>query len=208
PSGKPVLDTYVSGNGGSSFTITTSHPNELILIDANGWASSATSANPSVKVNGNAATEIASEGVCSNPGISTLFYYIATNPGTYTISIGEDGYLAPYYLNFAAAFENANSNGLLSSVNCDETQYSVSTSISAASNELIFATATYNTGQSNEGTMTWNGVSGLDELHEGDGLDSGIAYTTTSSAGTYQITAYDSLYKSSAGETIIAVAIP
>ena len=116
--------------------------------------------------------------------------------------------MTPYYLNFAAAFENANPNGIGYSVNCGETQYSVSTSISAASNEIVFATATYNTGQFNEGTMTWNGVSGLDELHEGNGLDSGIAYTTTSSAGTYQITAYDNLYTSSSGETIIAVAIP
>ena len=209
PSGAPTLDTYISGNGGSSFTITTSQPNELILIDANGWAGyTATGANPSVTVNGNAATEVASEGVCSNPGISTLFDYIAKNPGVYTISIGEDGYETPYYLNFAAAFENANPNGIGYSVNCGETQYSVSTSISAASNEIIFATATYNTGQFNEGIMKWNGVSGLDELHEGDGLDSGIAYTTTSSAGTYQITAYDNLYTSSSGETIIAVAIP
>ncbi len=207
PSGTPILDTYVSGNGGSSFTISTSQPNEIILIDANGWAGGYSSASPAVTVNGNAATEIANEGVCSNPGISTMFYYIATSPGTYTIDIGEDGYYSPYYLNFAAAFKDATPNGIVYSTNCDLTQYSVSTSISATSNEVIFATATYNTGQFSEGSITWSGVSGLDEIHEGDGLDSGIAYTTTSSPGTYQITAYDNLYTSSAGETIIAVAI-
>src|ERR1700677_2096083 len=92
----------------NSFTINTTHCNELIMIAYDGWARSTIGTGP-VTVDGNNATWINTANSLLNPpssGAAETYAYIAPAVGAHTIVCNEAGYAGTsgYDINFAADF--------------------------------------------------------------------------------------------------------
>jgi len=197
------------GAHGSTFTIVTAHPNELILIGYDGWN---TPGVGPVNVDGNAATHI-NTAHTGNSAVGEVYCYAAPLAGTHTIVCNESGYSSPYYLNFAESFYVT---GSCTPLNCSDlittetsiggtSHYDTAMITTTTPNEMIFCTAVYNTGIFPGNRLLLRGATMLDTLHEGNGIDASSADTIANVAGTYTVTSSD--VNSCCGGEIILVAI-
>jgi hypothetical protein len=187
------VDNYVAASPGSnSFNITTSQPNELILISASGWngpfAGGAT-------VDGNPATLLGSAH-SGNSGSAVILAYLAPSSGNHTIIINENGYNAGYYLNFAVAIKgcslSVSKTQAVTNVLPGTTSPNISATINTLnSNEFIYANVEYNFGNgANSQTISWSGgVTLFNQGWVGTGINASHAGNVFPSAGTYTITA-------------------
>ena len=201
--------------GNSSFDITTSYCNELILISYDGW--NGPGIGP-VTVNGNPATYV-NNATNGNSGTADVYAYQAGAPGTYSIVCSTSGYNRGYYNNFAAAFYVTGSNipisigSLTTTINtivCT-TGGSITDNITTAiPGSMIYATCEINEGQTSTYPISWTGATFLGNTHTEDGIDAGDAYTTAATPGTYTITATNSSPPNNGcgGLTIVLVDIP
>jgi hypothetical protein len=191
------LDSYVDSGGatGSTFTITTAYPNELILIGYDGWD---TPGVGPVNVDGNSATHI-NTAHTGNSAVAEVYCYSAPLAGVHTIACTESGYTSPYYLNFAASFYATGSCTPLSCSDLITTETSVGLTshfdtdmiTTTTPNVMIFCTAVYNTGVFPGNRLHLRGVTTLDTMHKGNGIDASDADTVATVAGTYTVTSSD-----------------
>lgn len=190
------LDDTANAKGASTFTINTTNPNELILIAYDGW--SGPGSGP-VTVDGNPATHIVTADT-SNSSTAEVYAYSAPAAGSHTIVCTETGYSSPYYLNFAASFYVTGSCASLSvdslvSVSAardgapGDTLTASLTTITP--NEVIFSDMVANTGSSVPYAMITTGITKLDSLQEGSGIDGTIGYTNAPTPGTYSVSITD-----------------
>lgn len=95
--GTVMLDQSSTGNGSNTFTITTTNPNELIMIAYDGWPSPG--AGP-ITVDGNPATHIqtAFDGV--NSGVAETYAYSAPAAGVHNIVCTEPPLFFSLYFKF------------------------------------------------------------------------------------------------------------
>jgi len=204
-------DVSVNANGSSTFNITTTHANDLILIAYDGFSSPG--AGP-VTVDGNSATHLATANT-GNSGSSEVYYYSAAVAGTHTIVCTESGgYFSPYYMNMAAAFYDSATCTPLSGSNVTQVQnafagFGTNTVpiTTTTPHEMIFNTAEFNTGAAIYGMNAATGAKDLDSIHTGTGLDASIGYTNAPTAGVYTITTSDGLLVGGGGGTAIVVAM-
>jgi len=192
----------------NTFYITTSRPNELILIGYNGWPDS--SAGP-VMVDGDSAHHVNSSHV-DNSAVSEVYCYSAPLAGTHTIVCGEVNYSSPYYLNFAASFYVTGTCTPLGCNSLTTTERYADNSLNdtdvittTTPNEMIYCSAVYNTGVFPGDKIIMKGVSTLDTMHVGNGIDATVGDTVATLAGTYKVTTSD--VNSCCGGEIVLVAI-
>lgn len=202
----------------SSVNLGTSVSSELVFVGAIAHNNPPTGCNtanidPSVTVDGNAATKITSAGESSGC-ISSLWYYMAPSSGSHTANVNENG--AAVYANFGASFENADTSGITSNsifVPGSVNPSAVSVNVNVATpGSLIFATGVAGCSMS---SSTWTGSPdvpvGFDGGSMGAGCASGndnvgAAYLIATSTGTYTIT-FNSGGVSSAGGVSVSVAV-
>ena len=208
--GTVVYDQSANASGGSTFNITTTNANELILITYNGWPSPG--AGP-VTVDGNNATHINTAHV-SNSAVAEVYCYNAATAGTHTIVCTETNYSSPYYLNMASAFYVTGSCTPLScdSLTTTETSVGFGTSLNCTitttvPNEMIFGSFVYNTGIFNPYAMTVTGATVTETLHEGDGIDASEGYEAAATPTTYTVGTND-INSCCGGGTVLVGIIP
>jgi hypothetical protein len=106
--GNVLLDAHTAGGGLSTWNITTTHPNELIIISCGGYGGGASilpSTAGTVKVNGNNAT-YETRAAWRDPSFTwqaNIWAYAAPAAGLYTIVCTETNVISPYYFNFATS---------------------------------------------------------------------------------------------------------
>ena len=202
------FDSKSDSASSNTFYITTSRPNELILIGYNGWPDS--SAGP-VLVDGDTAHHINSSHI-DNSAVSEVFCYSAPLAGTHTIVCSEVSYSSPYYLNFAASFYVTGTCAPLSCGSVITTETYADNSLSdtdaittTTPNEIIYCSAVYNTGVFPGDKIILKGVSTLDTMHVGNGIDATVGDTVATVPGKYTVTTSD--VNSCCGGEIVLVAI-
>ncbi len=101
--------TAASGDDVNSFTITTTQPNDLVIISCNGYPYSFNGSVSIVPPSGSVptATKYASvtDGSGSPNAAIAIYYFVATSAGAYTINVNEGSNWGSYnnYANFAVA---------------------------------------------------------------------------------------------------------
>jgi gliding motility-associated-like protein len=218
------FDQSSSANGNSSFSISTTFCNELIMIAYDGWRGPG--AGP-VKVDGNNATHINTANNNVNfpsSGAAETYAYIAPNPGVHNIACTETGNSilgnTKYDLNLAASFYltgtiNSFSIASLTTtdalINCDIGGPITGNINTTIPNSMIFTNVEYNDGNSSADPISFTGGNFIDDLHVGQGIEVADAYTSALAPGPYTITADNTFANNSAfcgGLEIILVAIP
>ncbi len=194
--GTVVYDQSVNFNGASSFNISTTVCDELIMISYDGWSRPGTGP---VTVDGFPATWIATAFNGNNSGVAETYAYLAATPGVHNIVCTEAGYSGPYYLNFAADFyatgtcnplsiaslTSATANSVSSCATGGNVTCSINTTITGS---MIYANFENNNGQTGPFVDAWTGATGLGQLHIGIGIDASHAYEPAAVPGTYTIT--------------------
>lgn len=184
-------------SGNSTFNITTSYCNELIMIGYDGW--NGPGSGP-VTVNGNPATFVQSA-TNGNSGTADVYAYIAPTAGTYTIVCTESGYNSGYYNNFAAAFYvTGSSNPLtiasltnaINTIACTTGGSIVANITTTIPGSMIYATTEINEGEVTAYPISYTGATFLGNTHTEDGIDAAHAYEPAPTAGTYTITSTNS----------------
>lgn len=190
------LDDTTNANGASTFTINTANPNELILIAYNGWPGPGSGP---VTVDGNPATHIITADT-ANSSTAEIYAYSAPAAGSHTIVCTETGYSSPYYLNFAASFYVTGSCAPLSvdslvpvaAYRCGLPGDTLTASLTTITpNEVIFSNMVANTGGAAGYGMIPTGMTKLDSLREGSGIDAVDGYTNAPTPGTYSVSVTD-----------------
>jgi len=199
-----VLDAHSAGNGSPTWNITTSHPNELIIISAGGYGVGGNTLNTSpgtITVNGNNATYL-TRGQWLNfnfTWVCQIWAYMAPTPGTYKCACTELNLISPYYFNYAASVYQPNCPVGLNLGNIvigghDSNQYltTISASITTTENGAWVYGTVDNNDDPGSGTIAWNGqLTELDHNYIAYGLDGAQADSTYANAGTYTITSTD-----------------
>lgn len=154
-----IGDQVVSANGASTFYITTSKPDELIIIyyNAGGWTNH--NITQKVKVDGNLASWRGFN--IGNYGIDFQIYgYVAPTATIHTITCDETDHISPFYENFAAGFYSTGCSHL--TVNSFITPYFEAGGTSGASYRttiphcLFFSEFAQTSFSSPPYTYTWN----------------------------------------------------
>ena len=208
------LDATANANGAASFNITTTQPNELIMISYDGWNGPGTGP---VTVDGNPATlvAIANNG---NSGTSEVYAYAAAAAGVHSIVCNENGYsYPPYGINFAASFYGtgcaltlASIDGTVVNTIACTTGGSIQANITTLNqNEMIYCNAEINNGQAGNYPILWTNANFIASLHIGNGIDAGHGYSAVGSPGTYSIVATNTSLPNNGcgGLTVILVSI-
>ncbi len=191
-----LLDAHSNASGGSTWYITTSQPNELILISAGGCCGVLSTAVGTVTVNGNNATYM--NGAVSNGEFPAYIWaYEAPTAGTYTLVCNESGLGGPWYFNFAASVYQPSTplhiaNIIIGGDSANMGPLSVTASVTTTkSNSLIYGYIVFND-NAGSGNLTWNGgLTMLDKFFISNGVDAGHADSTMANPGTYTIQATD-----------------
>lgn len=201
---KVVLDAHSAANGLPTWNITTTYPNELIIISAGGYGESGDSldiAPGTVTVNNNNATYL-NEGLWISPNYSwnaSIWAYQAAVPGTYTCTCTETGLSSPWYLNFASSVYEPNcplglnlSNIVIGGTDSNHGPTTISASITTTENGAWIYGTVDNNDNGATGTVAWNGqLTETDDTYISDGVDGAQADSTYALAGTYTITSTD-----------------
>ncbi len=192
-----LLDAHSDAAGASTWNITTTQPNELILISAGGYGTLSTAAG-TVTVNGNNATYI-NEAVYTN-GFSfttSIWAYVAPTVGTYTLVCSEVGQVSPFYFNYAACvYEPAATltlaNITASTINDNAALTNISASITTTvANSYIYGYVIIND-NGGTGVVSWNGgLTELDHDYISNGIDGSHAGLTEAVAAPYTINVTD-----------------
>ncbi len=189
-----ALDQTGNANGNASFTISTTFPNELVMITYAGWNGPG---NGPITVDGVNATlvSIANNG---NSGTTEVYAKTVAAIGTHTIVCNESGYsYAPYGINFAAGFYVSGCALTLASINVTvvntiacTTGGSIGATINtSAANSMIYTSCEINNGQSGNFPIAWTNANFLASLHIGNGIDAGHGYKFAAATGAYNIVA-------------------
>lgn len=226
--GNVVLDTFANAGsynnlnksayliGRDTFTITTKHCHDLIMISYNGWNGPG---NGPVTVNGNPATYI-KNATNGNSGTADVYAFSAGAPGTYTIICSPSGYNQYYYTDFAAAFyASGTSNPLtvasltnftIATIVCTTGGSMTNTITTTIANSAVYCSAEINEGQPTAYPISWTGATFLGNTHTQIGIDAGHAYLLAPTAGTYTVTETNSSPPNNGcgGLTMVLVAIP
>lgn len=190
------LDTAVMNNS-NSFNITTTYPNELILISYDGWPGPGSGP---VTVDGNPATFIKAESAGIAQGTVEIYAYSASATGTHAIICTESGYDGSYYINGAAAFYVTGSNIPLSfsnlsirdtSIRCKTGGSITDTVTTPAPNSMIYCNVEVVDGILYSAPFSWTNATFLSSIHTGNGIDAAHAYAVAATPGRYTITASD-----------------
>ncbi len=195
-----LLDSHSDAGGATSWQITTSHANELILISADGYGSDVLDSTAgTVIVNSSNATYI-TRGTWFNFGnawTASIWAYVAPTIGTYTISCTETGLDNPFYFNYATAVYDPTaplglSNILVGGHDSNQAMTTVTTSITTTvNNSFVYGTTSWND-NGGFGTLSWNGgLTELDHDYIDDGVDCAQADSTIALAGLQTITVTD-----------------
>ncbi len=218
--GSVKLDVAVSAGvvnnaGNTTFTITTSHCNELIMISYNGW--NGPGQGP-VTVNGNPATFI-SDAITGNSGCADVYAYSAATAGSYSISCSPSGYNSGYYTNFAAGFYVSGSGNPITIGSLTATTNTIACTTGGSitgnittsiPNTMIYCSCEINEGEPTSYPISWTNATYLGNEHTEDGIDAGHADTAMATPGTYTITATNSSPANNGcgGLTLVLVDIP
>jgi gliding motility-associated-like protein len=213
------FDQAVSANGTSSFDISTTYCNELIMISYDGWAGPGTGP---VTVDGNNATLINTSN--SGNGTAETYAYFSPTAGTHTIVCTETGYTTlgttAYDLNFACDFYATGTSNLLSVASLTSAETFTACNVggpisdnitTTIPNSMIYSNVLYNDAVSSADAITWTGATFLDDYHIGYGIEGSDAYTSAGIAGTYSVTAMNSFANTTVGcggLSMVLVAIP
>ncbi|HEY1645549.1 MAG TPA: SprB repeat-containing protein, partial [Candidatus Saccharimonadales bacterium] len=207
--GTVKFDASANGNGNSTFNITTSYTNDLILIAYDGWSEPGGSGP--VMVDGNGATFLVTSWI-SNSGVVQVYYYSAPLAGTHTIVCTEGNYNANCYFNLAEAFYDSGSCHPLGDSNISFADNAVgagpTNSVSIATttpNTLIFGTTIFNTGIFNPYALADTGSIVTQTLHLWDGLDANVGYTRAPTVGTYTVSTSDQNSCCGGAEILVAI---
>jgi hypothetical protein len=207
-----TLDQTANANGASTFTITTTNPNEIILIAADGWPGVFSG---TCTVDGNPAT-LEANAQSGNSGVAVAFAYLAPASGVHTIAVNEVGYSSPYYLNLAASFTGGcllSLSKLLvvkndSAGNLPANPIAVSIT-TVTPNNMLWMTCEANTGTS--GTVVPGGGSYItandQTLSIGTGINVEEGHNTAPAVGTYRVKCTDASLNGGGGMAIILIAI-
>ena len=194
-----------TSSNSNSFTITTTHCNELIMISYDGWDRTTIGTGP-ITVDGNNATWINTANSLLNPpstGAAETYAYIAPTVGVHNIVCTENGYdgNSGYDINFAADFYVTNSVYPLTLANLTSAETTVSCNTSGPitdnitttkPNSMIYSNVEYNDGSRNNDPITWTNATFLADTHVGYGIEGSDAYTSANAPGLYTITADNS----------------
>jgi hypothetical protein len=96
-----------SGDGTNSFTITTTVPNDLVIVSCNGHGNAFNGSVSIVPPSGSVPTVTQYASIADNGGSAesalALYYFVAPTAGVYTINVYEGSNWGVYYANFAVA---------------------------------------------------------------------------------------------------------
>src|ERR1700744_3950218 len=214
-----MLDAHSAANGQSTWNITTSYPNELIIISAGGYGVTGDSLHTTpgtITVNGNNATYL-NEGLWLDQNFSwnaSIWAYQAPLPGTYTCTCTEAGLLTPFYFNFASSVYQPNcpiglnlNNIIVGGRDSNHGPTTISTSITTTENGAWVYGTVNNNDNGGFGTVAWNGqLTETDHTYIDNGVDGAQADSTYALAGTYTITSTD-INASNVWMTIALIAV-
>ncbi|HXB12369.1 MAG TPA: PKD domain-containing protein [Bacteroidia bacterium] len=212
--GTVVYDQSVNFNGASSFNISTTVCDELIMICYDGWSRPGTGP---VTVDGNPATWINTAFNGINSGVAETYAYLAPTPGVHNIVCTEAGYNSPYFLNFAADFYATGTCNPLSIASitsaiattscatCTGIPVTITTTIPGT---MLFGNFENNSGLTGPFTNTWTGATSLSTLHIGNGIDASDAYAPEAVPGTYTIRDSTTAPHAGGGIVMVLCAIP
>src|SRR5208282_3963990 len=196
--GNVMFDVSATSNGTPTFSISTAHPNELILIGYDGFNWSQVGGNGPVTVDGHPATQLAVEH-SNNSGTCEVFCYSAPLAGVHNIVCTETGFAyPPYAANFAAAFyetctlQTLKCSNLIYTMNVitPATGGSITDAITTTKpNAMIFCNSEINEGQFSAYPISWSPATFLQNTHVGDGIECSIGYESAPSPNSYSITA-------------------
>jgi len=196
--GSVLIDAHSCGCGATTWNITTTKINELILISCGGYGTLTTTPG-TVKVNGSNATYI-TEGLFANIFFSwtaSVWAFVAPAIGTYTCTCTETNMDAPFYFNYAASVYETGSvlglgNIIIGGNNNNQGFNTITASITTTqANAYVYGHVSYND-NGNFGTIAWNnGLIELDHNYIDDGIDGAHAGVTMAAAATYNITCTD-----------------
>ena len=195
--GSVNLDQSVSANGASTFSITTTFPNELIMISYDGFTRQTPPPVGPVTVDGNPATQINMAHGGGFTGTAEVFAYACPTAGTHTIICDETGWFFnnEYFVNSAASFYATGYNTVLtlssitSSVNNAASSSFDASITTVLNNSMIYCDGLDNTGVSPAHPIIWTGATALSQFHVLDGIDCSDAYEPAATAGSYSVTA-------------------
>jgi len=225
--GNVVYDQTASptptSSSSNSFTISTTHCNELIMISYDGFDFGSTTGTGPITVDGNPATYLNTSSE-SQGGIyvvaSETYAYLAPAIGSHTILVNENGYSATsgYDINFAADFYAINTvnpltvaslTSAIKGVPCASNGPITGNINTTIPNSMIYSNTCYNDVTSSADPITWINANFLGDNHGGDGIEAADAYTSATAPGPYAITATNSSNSSyCTGITMVLVAIP
>lgn len=200
---KVLLDSHSNANGLSAWTITTSHPNELIIISAGGYSfgGSLSTSPGTVTVNGNNATFITvGRWLSGQSWQECIWAYVAPIAGTYSCACTEVGLSPTYYINFASSVYQPNcplglglNNIVVGGSDSNHGPSTITASITTTENYSLIYGSVDNNDNGGSGTVAWNGqLTESDHMYSiGDGVDGAQADSTYAVAGTYTITSTD-----------------
>jgi len=194
-----TLDQHVSAGGATTWMITTTNPNELLLIACDGYGvfSPGLSHTPgTVKVNGNNATYI----VSANDTVydvnfdwtASIWAYPATAAGTYTITCTESGLSPSFAFNFAVSLYQPSATLGLSNITTMSSAImggvdTVGDTITTGNYSFIYGTACYN----GHGTFAWRGLTNSDWFNIPGSVDGGQAYMAFTTGTLDTVTSFD-----------------
>lgn len=195
------LDAHSNANGASTWNITTTHANELIIISAGGyaWSTALSKAAGTVKVNGINATYI-TEGSWINASFSwqeQIWAYVAPAAGVYACTCTETGLSSPFYFNFAASCYETGctlnvGDIIVGGHDSNQTLTSIIATITTPVNNCWVYGSVDNNDNGGTGVVAWNGqLTMLDKTYITNGVDGAQADSTYALAGTYNIKSTD-----------------
>jgi large repetitive protein len=214
--GNVHLDQTVTGYNVSSFDISTTFSNEIILISTDGWPGPFTG---NVTVDGNGAT-LLNSAINGNSGETAVWVYEATAAGAHAIVVTETGYSSSFDfdMNFASSYYSTNSctplslanvTSVATSVACN-TYGSITDNITTARpNSILYSSVECNDVNATSYEFSYTGATFIADTHAGSGIEASDAYTSATTAGTYSITGTTASPNSGCegGLTMVLVAI-
>ncbi len=194
------LDAHSLGNGLSTWNLTTTKPNELIIISVGGYGTGGTEMGISpgqVTVNGFNATYL-TKGEWLNFNFTwtaQIWAYVAVAPGAYSITCAEIGLNSPFYFNYAASVYQNNcplslANIIIGGHDSNQTVTTITASITTTvAGSYVYGTTNIND-NGGTGTVAWTSLTQLDWNYINNGID-GAQAGATLPIGTYPITITD-----------------
>jgi len=195
-----LLDSHSLGNGLATWNLTTTKPNDLIIISVGGYGTGGTEMGVSpgqVKVNGNNATyETKGEWLNFNfTWTAQIWAYVAVAPGVYSITCAETGLNSPFYFNYATSVYQNNcplslANIIIGGHDSNQTVTTITSSITTTvAGSYVYGTTNIND-NGGTGTVAFTTLTLLDKNYINNGID-GAQAGATLAAGTYPITITD-----------------